>query len=325
MSYINDKEKMKKEADEHRRLVWTAVKITFVAIAALLLVFCITLGVSLFAGSGGDDKEAPVIKGPGVVIGYLGEAPTYLSYVEVSDDKDPDPMIHVKADSVDINKVGSYEVYYVAVDSEGNRSLQFTLVYEVKEKQFSEESLMEQIAELCEDLGITKNMSKEAQVRAIYKYVNSRNTIFFTDESNIPNATKRRNRWKTDWVEEAVRSIESGEGDCYSYYSLSKAFFEYLGIENQGIKRDESYLGAGDDNDGTHFWSVVKIEQGWYYYDATRLKGKFNDGSVNACLITQAKLDSYRANDCEEHPCQDYFYKMSPPIGFPNISTKELG
>ena len=125
--------------------------------------------------------------------------------------------------------------------------------------------------------------------------------------------------WMTwsDWTEEAVRTLESEEGDCYSYYSLSKAFFEYFGIENVGIRRSENYEDA--EEDGTHFWCVVNVEEGWYYYDATRLAGTFDDGSRNACLITEAKLKSYRGSHGE-----DYFYKMIKPVGFPQISTKEL-
>ena len=174
---------------------------------------------------------------------------------------------------------------------------------------------MELIAEKAEELGITKSMSKTEQVKKIYAYVNSKETIYFTDESNIPDIN--RDSWESDWMEEAVRTLESEQGDCYSYYSLSKAFFEYFGIENIGIRRAENYEGA--DEDGTHFWSVVKVEGGWYYYDATRLAGSFNDGTRNACLITEAKLKSYRTSKGE-----DTFYKMTKPAGFPAIATKEI-
>jgi len=84
-----------------------------------------------------------------------------------------------------------------------------------------------------------------------------------------------------------------------------------------GIRRAENYEGC--EEDGTHFWSVVKVEEGWYYYDATRLAGSFNDDTKNACLITEAKLKSYVGSKGET-----YFYNMVKTVGFPTVATKEL-
>ena len=336
MSYIKEKEKMNKEAQAHREQIWSLIKKTFMAFSALLLIFCVTLVISLIIGPSSDDEEPPVISPSSSlrVVGYVGDTPTYREYVKVSDNVDKEVILMTYTGSSDIDvpegkiallinaqevnkdKEGSYNVYYIAIDSAGNISHTSTIIYQVKSKEYSEETLMELIAELSEDLHINANMSKEAQVRAIYKYVNSKNAIQFEDVSNIPNIN--RNRWETDWVEEAIRTIESGYGDCYSYYSLSKAFFEYWGIENRGRKRAEGYEGSAED--GTHFWSVVKVEQGWYYYDATSLRGSFSDGSKSACLITEEKLKSYVGSNGE-----DFFYRMTKPVGFPNISTKELG
>jgi hypothetical protein len=78
---------------------------------------------------------------------------------------------------------------------------------------------------------------------------------------------------------------------------VSKAFFEYLGIENKGIQRDKSQSNMS----GTHFWLMVNIgtaQNGqWYFYDATRLAGKFADGTSDACLRTLSELQSYKSSD----------------------------
>jgi len=286
----------------------------------------------LFGGKGGSDSgdaDAPTISQnfnltdfdtfDGGVIGYVGQTPTFKKFVIVNDDTDDAPTVDISHE-VDVNKEGTYTVKYTVKDMDGNIS-EFTLRYVVKSAEYSDAILMEQIAELADELGISKSMSKVEQVRAIYKYVNSASTVKFTDESNIPQID--RNKWESDWREEAVRGMESHEGDCYTYYSISKAFFEYFGIENVGIKRAENYEGAADD--GTHFWSAVNVgengAQKWYYYDATRLNGYFNGdrSDNNACLITEEKLRSHRTSKGG-----DYFYKMVKPANFPKISSEEL-
>jgi len=313
MSYIQDKEKMNKDAEAHKKLVWLVIKITFCTIAAMLLLFCITLVISLIKGdSSKKDTEAPVVLGPSgnVYVGYVGEPPSYKKMISVRDNADKRPQVDVDASGVNSNEVGSYKVHYTVSDASGNVT-KYTLTYVVKDRVYSWSQLEALIADKAEELGITSDMSKTEKVRKIYKYVN--NDVIWSGgdgESNIPNIN--RDAWESDWTEEAVRTLERERGDCYSYYSLSKAFFEYFGIENIGIRRAESY--AGEAHESTHFWSVVKVEDGWYYYDSTRLKHGF-ELADNACLITEKQLKSYEGDDT--------FYKMSKQ-GIPAISTKEL-
>ena len=65
MSYRSDREKMRKDAAEHRKKVLFITKITFFAFAALLVVFCATLGLSKLFGWGngarGEDTVPPVV------------------------------------------------------------------------------------------------------------------------------------------------------------------------------------------------------------------------------------------------------------------------
>ena len=256
--------------------------------------------------------EAPVITaaGPQTVVGYVGENPTYKKYVMVTDDKDDPGQINLDVNStaVNINKEGIYKVLYRATDSAGNATY-YTLYYTVIRNDYPIEKLNEMIAEIAEKNGITESLDTETKIRKIYAFANT--IIKWSGgigDSNIPNIN--RDNWKTDWIEEAIRTLELYEadiceGDCYSYYSVSKAFFEYFGIKNVGIRRDKSIDNQTDKNGdrlGTHFWQIVNVDGEWYYYDATRLKGSF----TNACLITQEKLDSYVTSSGGT-----YFYKIS--------------
>lgn len=343
MSYKKDKEKMNSEMSLHKKRVMLAIKITFVALSVALIAFIVFFIVGLVRGelfaSQKDTKPPTISAREGqTVVGYLGESPTYKKYVIVNDDKDEEPRLAIDPDEVNIDAEGTYKVYYQAMDNAKNKSEVFVLTYVVKNKQYSEEKLMTMIAELAEELGIKKDMSTVEQVRKIYNFVNRE--IGWSGgigESNIPRIN--RDNWKVDWVEEAIRTLElyeedDCEGDCYSYYSLSKAFFEYFDIKHIGLRRDKSIdeqKDADGERKGTHFWQIVDIGGGkWYFYDATQLAQGFNDGTKNACLITQKKLSSHRTSSGG-----DYFYKISKASDcldfssagvstFPKIATEAL-
>ena len=296
MSYKNEKNEMNREMNSHKNKVILAVKITFIVFAAALLAFAVSLVLALIGGglfASAKDKTPPSIspRAGTTVVGYLGESPTFKKYVTVSDDKDDEPRLAINSSKVNINQEGSYTVLYQAMDASGNKSNVFSLTYVVKSKEYSEDKLMDMIAVKVKEIGITDGMSKQKKVEKIFDYVH--NLFRYADDSNIPNID--RSKWKSDWIEEAVRTINDETGDCYSYYSLSKAFFEYYDIENIGIMRSPNST-----LEGTHYWSIVNIgENGtdkWYYYDATRLAGSFGDGSNSACLITQETLNTHKTS-----------------------------
>ena len=323
MSYKNEKEQMNEEMKRHKNLVIKIIKITFIAFSVALVALAVTFVINLLNGglfASKKDTVAPSISAREgtTVIGYLGESPTYKKYVVVSDDVDEEPELAINSSKVNIDEEGTYTVLYRAKDKAGNISNVFELTYVVKNKQYSKEKLMSMVADLAERKGITKNMSTIDQVKAIYKIINIDYNITFSTagdlgESNIPNID--RDNWKTDWIEEGIRTLElynagEGVGDCYSFYAVSKAFFEYFGIKNIGIRRDtkiDDELDSNGNRKGTHFWHIVDVGGGkWYYYDATRLARPFNDGTKNACLITQEKLDSYVTSSGGT-----YFYKLA--------------
>ena len=340
----------------NKKTMWKIITVTMVALAVSILITAVggafTLAHELFPDAfsfmdswfssenneedEGEDTKPPVIKAAKEnVIIYTGETVSYRSFVKVSDNSGGECQISVDSSGVNQNVPGEYVVKYTATDAAGNKSKPFSLKVTVKDGAYSEEKLMILIAQKAKtELGYTKEEAKAQGktktqiVRDIYSYVNdptasaSNANIFFNDISNTPaqmaqGGQKSRKGWETDWAEEAYRTLSMSrmKGDCYSYYAVSKAFFEYFGIENLGIQRSTSSTESG-----THYWNIVKVENGWYYYDATRLGGTFADGTRNACLITESKLNGYKTSKGGTE-----FYKVDKWEGFPTISTKAAG
>lgn len=310
LSYREDLKAFRDERKKHKRLIWLSIKVTVVALAAAFLLTTVLLivdmasegGVHSGSNSRGERKDttSPVIKlksGDAIYM-YAGENALLKSAVTVIDENGY--TLDVIQDGLNKDKPGVYTVTYVAKDPSGNTSrLEVKVV--VTKKEYSYDTLKSLVEKKAAEIGITDKMSKQEKVFAVYRYVNSPDkpagaaNIVFVNQSNIPSID--RNNWHNDWIEEAVRTLQTGEGDCYSYYAVSKAFFEFLGIENKGIRRDDEK----SEMSGTHFWSMVNIgtEEAprWYYYDGTRLAGKFTDGTNNGCLRTYDELVTYVPNN----------------------------
>lgn len=337
MSYRSDMEYMKKLYEERKKQPTFFLKITVLILAALILVTAVAVIVTAATGGFSDtpradgnrngDTEAPIIQGPdgGYAFVYLGENISYKTLVSVSDN-DENVKLSVNNSAVDMTQEGTYAVQYTATDSSGNTA-KYTLQLVIRKQEYSMGTLMSLVESRAAQLGMRKDMSKTELVRRIYEYVKSPSAskdnanIYFTDESNTPSQRLSRESWEIDWVEEACRTLSMSrmEGDCYTYYSVSKAFFEYFEIENIGIQRS-----ASANERGTHFWNVVNVgtknAPRWYFYDATRLAGTFTlDQSKDSCLITEAKLLSYLGSGGEKE-----FYKFDKRNGFPKIETQPI-
>ena len=258
-----------------------------------------------------DDTEPPTRSAPATITADLGEAVAYTKSVTVKDNCFGEVSLSVNTDAVKSDRVGSYRVVYTATDAAGNSS-SVTVTLAILERRITREELMEKIAALSLKLGITNDLSDQEKCRRIYGYVNSPNlsaseaNVVFTDQSNTD---------RTDWIREAYLTLERGSGDCYSYFALSKAFFEYFGIENLDIERSKGVTTQS----GTHFWCMVNLKngeaKGWYYYDATRLRVKHGTGS--GCLFTEAQLVDYNQNGSRGFLTYDH-------TGYPTVSQKTI-
>ena len=327
MNYKNILASIATDNKRRKKITVAAIKITVCALALCMAVLCVLFVLDLATDNGDNtgkvkDKTPPTIKlvDGDCIYMFAGETVSFRDKVRATDNNG---KVTLSFESqVNVNVPGTYNVIYTATDDAGNSS-KLTVSVVVTKKDYTYDMLMSRVESLTKRLGITSSMSKQEQVFAIYDYVNSPGksagnaNIVFTDESNVPDI--KRENWQNDWIEEAIRTIDSGEGDCYSYYSVSKAFFEYLGIENLGIKRDETQSNMR----GTHFWLMVNIGSGssdaWYFYDATRLAGKYKDGTNNGCLRTYAELERYVPSNSD-----DYGFYAFNKSGYPQTATTPI-
>lgn len=222
-----------------------------------------------------NDTTPPEIHGLKELMAYVGEGVAYRGGITLTDNCDSEVTLEVDSSAVDTSKEGVYPVFYWARDAAGNTSVQETKVH-VYAERITREMLYAQIDPIAERLGLW-GLGKEDQARAVYGFVHTDAGIVYVDTSD-----------KTDWVREAYFCLMNRQGDCFSYFALSKAFFERLGIENLDIQRTPGFT------DDTHYWSLINIAKAgdparWYHYDATRLRGV----SYSGCLLTDAQVDAF--------------------------------
>ena len=225
-----------------------------------------------------EDNEAPAIMGVNPISLYEGSTVAYRSGILVVDDKDENPVLTVDSTGVDLSKPGTYEVIYKATDAAGNEA-SFTTTVTVKEKSESyveEQVILDAVDEILKDI-ITEDMTVREQVQKIYRWVKS-------------NCSYINHSDKTDSLQAAYKMIKTRQGDCFSYYAVSKVMFDRLGIPNITVIRSKD-----SPRRTTHFWSMVSVDGGenYYHYDATP-SGKVYRNN-NFCLVTDEFIDGYNA------------------------------
>lgn len=248
------------------------------------------------------DDVPPTISGAKDISVSIGDGISYKSGVTVSDNL-AGATLTVDSSNVDLTKEGRYVVRYVATDVAGNVTTVEKSVY-VYEKRVTLEMLNEKLDAIIDTI-ITPDMTKEEKCRRIYYYVYD--NVSYVSISD-----------KADWVRAAYDGLSDRQGDCFTYYALSKAFFERLGIENMCIQRTaEASQSLGE----THFWNYVNIGDAqnpqWYHFDTTHL----NDAAYTRrlVLITEAQLQRY--NNSRKDGGNFYRYDRT---GYPVSATGEI-
>ena len=338
--YIN---RIEQRNEQKKKVLWKAIPVTVCALSLAVVVLLVAFIIG--SAKGDSDNISPVIKGPdgNSVIVYTGETVSFRSFVNATDNSGCCELTFDET-NFNVNQEGLYTVIYTATDEAGNEA-KYKLIVFVKNKQYTKDNLMALVGDISANgLGYTNanvdGRSKAQIVRDIYSYVKS--IISFDDSSsNTPNQLnqngengyKKRIGWKEDYIEEAYRTLTSSymKGDCYTFYSVSKAFYEYFGIDNAGFQRSEASTLSG-----THYWNAVNIGTSsspeWYYVDCTPYKGRFSDGSTSACLITERSLLSYVTSDgianqyyVIEKNNSEFFEAEDNGGKFPVIETSKLG
>ncbi len=246
-----------------------------------------------------EDREPPKIEGAKDLMAYVGDAAVaYYAGVTVTDNCHGELTLKAEYSAVDLTTEGEYPVTYYAYDHAGNRSMAEVVLHVYKE-EITLAMLYEKIDPWILQLGLSE-MGKADQARAVFQFVHTDAQIVYTDTSD-----------KTDWIREAYFCLQNRKGDCFSYFSLSKAFFERLGIENLDVQRLPGFT------DDTHYWSMINIAEAneepvWYHYDATRLR----DVSYSGALLTDSQIDAF-----SEQRAYFYYYDRSK---YPSTPTEIL-
>ena len=240
-----------------------------------------------------DDCVAPTIQGVHDISLYLGSAASYRSGVIVTDDKDPSPKLEVDSSQVDLSNPGTYPLVYTARDMTGNETrVEVTVTVAKKPETYVDpETVNAKADELLKKI-VTEDMAAEAKVKAIYSYVRSHYT--YSGHSD-----------KTDWVQGAYVMMESGQGDCFNYYAVTKLLLDRCGIPNIDVRKVRNYP-----EDSDHYWSLVSVDGGntYYHLDTTPRVGDGDD----FCLVTDAFLDAYSDANKGCHNRDKSLYPATP-------------
>lgn len=221
-----------------------------------------------------EDLTAPQIMGVTELSMYIGSTISYRKGIILTDDTDPAPKLTVDSSAVDLSRPGTYQVVYTATDCVGNSFSQTTTVT-VREapRSFVEEDVILQEADRLLEKILKEGMTPREQVEAIYKYLDRE--CCYVNSSD-----------KSDWMQAAYKLMKTQRGDCFSFYSLSRLFFERLGLPNLTVRRQENAWRSSN-----HWWNMVSLDGGesWYHYDST----PHSAGLMETCLVTDADLERF--------------------------------
>ncbi len=211
------------------------------------------------------DIEAPVIKADDFEI-FLGESVSYRKHVTVTDKHDPAPVLTIDSSAVNINVEGEYTVNYTATDASGNKaSASATVKVSLVP---SKSSLVECYAkEVLEEI-LTPSMSDMEKAFAIYWW--SHDHIKYIGTSD-----------KSDWIIGAYDGFTTRQGDCFTFYSVSRALYTYAGIDNLPVQKVKKKPTASN-----HYWNLICIDGSWYFADSNHFKF-----SNELFMLTQAEMD----------------------------------
>lgn len=225
------------------------------------------------------DTVAPIFEGLSDKTVYMGEGISYRAGVKAIDDRDGEIPFSVDSSSVRTDRVGMYTVTYTAKDAAGNK-VEKTIQITVCERTVGSEELYALIDPVILQKG-WREKSVETVSAELYTYVKA--TLSYTSDSD-----------KSDATAEAWRGLREGDGDCFTYYAVAKAFFDRIGIEVLTVIRTPNVLPS------THYWLLVNTgthdAPTWYHWDGCP---HYKEYPLYSCLLTDAELLAY--NDQVPH------------------------
>ena len=249
------------------------------------------------------DVTPPEITGGDFTI-MAGDSVSYKKQITVKDDSDPDPVIEVDNSTVDLDTPGVYEILYTVTDASGNAS-QLTVKMNVLEKTGDteedleefyrmQEYVTEEAANLLSEI-TDDSMSDIQKAFAIYNW--SKYNIGYAGSSD-----------KTNYIVGAYEGLTKRQGDCYTYFAVSKALLEAAGIDNIDVVKERI-----DDSQSRHYWSLVNVGEGWYHFDST----PYTFPGDNFFMVTDSELKAW---DESEYPYSHNYISD----GMPELATESI-
>ena len=220
------------------------------------------------------DNTPPAIFGVHDISVYAGSTVSYRSGIKVEDDTDASAKLTIDSSKVDLSQPGIYEVSYTATDAAGNTAtVSATVTVAEKRSGYVEAEVIYAAADEILAKIITEIMTSEEKIKAVHKYVCSH--YFYAGHTD-----------KNDWQQAAYQMMTTRDGNCYSFFAVSKLFFDRLGIPNMMVSRELTIYRSAN-----HYWNLVSVDSGetWYHYDSTPCIPAMD----NMYLMTDADLEWY--------------------------------
>lgn len=226
-----------------------------------------------------DDHTAPVISGTHDIECFIGDSIVYKDGVTVEDDYTAEPELTVDTSEVNFEEEGVYPVTYIATDDYGNESsVTVNLTLTVKPEDYVDiEIVFEKVEAVLAEV-TTDDMSDIEKLMCGVRW--ARYNLHYVEGTSST----------TEWTRAASDGFDTRTGSCFMYYSVVKAFMEYLGFENMMIERYPVY--------SVHYWNLVNYNGQWYHCDAT----PFLSFNGYYFLRTDAEMDGSHRFDESLYP-----------------------
>lgn len=241
------------------------------------------------------DTTAPVIQGCSDMYITIGDSISYKRNISVTDNSGEDIAVEVNSDEVRLTEVGTYTVYYTAVDSSGNKAVQ-TASITVSALPVIDEAYIGPMADEVIASVITPEMTQWDQAYALFYWVKYNVTY-----------TAERGDTSSIWTG-AYEGLHNRRGDCFAFYATYSVLLTRVGIPNMCVERV--------DGDTNHYWNLVDVGYGWYHCDSSPRNKKH----PYICFMqTDAQLAAYM----ETIPERANYYKFDTSL-YPERGTEIL-
>lgn len=234
------------------------------------------------------DTEAPVIDGVAPLTSFIGDPISYKSGITVTDNCDSGVELEVDNSEVNPDQEGTYTVRYSATDRAGNTAqAETTIKMQEKPENYVEPDEVYALADEVLAEITTDDMTLKEKARAIYDW--TRENIGYVNTSD-----------KDSWTNGAYQGFTEGQGDCFVFFSTSKALLTRAEIPNIDVVKS-------DTSESSHYWSLINCGDGWYHFDTTP---RYGGGSF--FMLTDAEILEYSKAHDNSHIFDQSLYPATP-------------